>query len=267
MKERLDVLLVRNNFFSSRERAKAAVMEGHIYVDGRISDKPGTLTDTKAEIIVKKDTCPFVSRGGFKLLKAINSFGISLEGRTCMDIGASTGGFTDCMLQHGAAKVYAVDVGYGQLAYSLRNDQRVVNIERCNFRYFDTDSIGQSIDFMSIDVSFISLKLIFPVAVRMLKDAAAMTALIKPQFEAGRSQVGKNGVVRDVSIREQVISDVIGFAADSGLTARGLDFSPITGAKGNVEFLLYLNKGDNIGYNIDADCIHDVAVRSQSELG
>ena len=266
MKERLDLLLVQKGFFESRQKAKIAIMEGLVFVGGAISDKPGTPVDVDAEITLKNDPCPYVSRGGLKLEKAMQAFGFSLEGRTCMDIGASTGGFTDCMLQHGASRVYAVDVGYGQLAWKLRTDPRVTNIEKCNFRYFDRALVDGPIDFMSADVSFISLKLIFPVAVSMLADGGDIVCLVKPQFEAGREQVGKNGIVRDSKVHEEVIRRVVGYGSENGLSAMGLTHSPITGAKGNIEYLLHLNKAEKMLYNVDDSCIHDVVAASHDAL-
>lgn len=244
LKKRLDIALVENGTFPSREKAKAAIMEGLIYVDGAISDKPGAQIDEDAEITVKGGLCPYVSRGGLKLAKAIEEWGIDLDGKICMDMGASTGGFTDCMLMNGAAKVYSVDVGYGQLAWKLRNDPRVVNMEKTNIRYLDTDLIEEPVDFISIDVSFISLRLMFPVAKKILSSGGAVVALIKPQFEAGREQVGKNGIVRDLSVRKEVIRNVISYAECCGFSARGLTWSPVTGAKGNVEFLLYMTNNN-----------------------
>jgi len=266
MKERLDVLLVQQGFFSSRERAKTAIMEGLVYVNGAISDKPGMSIKEDAVITVKNDPCPYVGRGGLKLEKALDCFSIDLQEAVCMDIGASTGGFTDCMLAHGARQVYAIDVGYGQLAYKLRQDPRVVNMERCNFRYFDTEKIGCAIDFMSVDVSFISLALILPVASVMLKPTGSMVCLVKPQFEAGREQVGKNGIVRDPAVQEEVIGRVCQYAQAAGLSPAGLSFSPITGAKGNIEYLLYLNKAQDVCYNLNDVCIHQTVTDSHREL-
>ena len=240
MKNRLDTLLVERGMFPSREKAKASIMAGLIYVDGQISDKAGTMIDTDAQITIKENLCPYVSRGGLKLEKAMELWDFHLEQAVCMDIGASTGGFTDCMLQKGAQKVYAVDVGYGQLDYKLRNDCRVVNMEKQNIRYIDTAAIDP-LDFISVDVSFISLKHIFPVAAKMLKDRGKMVCLIKPQFEAGREQVGKKGIVRDRKVHIQVIENVIKYSLDNGLAPVGLTFSPVPGAKGNIEFLLYID--------------------------
>ena len=242
LKERLDVLLVKKGFYPSRERAKASIMAGIVYVDGQKSDKAGNMVDENAEITVKENLCPYVSRGGLKLEKAMNLWGFPLTDCVCMDIGASTGGFTDCMLQKGARKVYAVDVGYGQLDYKLRMDDRVVNMEKCNIRYLDPQTIEDPIDFISIDVSFISLKLVFPVAARLLREEGCLVCLVKPQFEAGREQVGKKGIVRDRKVHREVIEKVAAYAADCGLKPEGLTFSPVTGAKGNIEYLMYLKK-------------------------
>ncbi len=226
--------------FPSREKAKSSIMAGLIYVDGQISDKAGNMIDTDARITVKENLCPYVSRGGLKLEKAMELWDFQLDGLICMDIGASTGGFTDCMLQNGASKVYAVDVGYGQLDYKLRNDPRVINMEKQNIRYIDTDAIAP-LDFISVDVSFISLKHIFPVAAKMIRENGRMVCLIKPQFEAGREQVGKKGIVRDRKVHIQVIENVIKYSLDSGFNPAGLTYSPVTGAKGNIEFLLYID--------------------------
>lgn len=242
-KERLDVLLVSQGYFASREKAKRAIMAGLVFVDNQISDKAGTNVAIDAEIYVKGDTCPFVSRGGLKLEKAIGSFHIDLENAVVMDIGASTGGFTDCMLQNGAAKVYSVDVGYGQLDWKLRNDTKVVNLEKTNIRYLDKGVIQEKLDFISIDVSFISLKLVLPIAVELLKETGSIICLVKPQFEAGREQVGKNGIVREPSIHKQVIANVISYGKENGLVYDALSFSPMTGAKGNIEYLLLFKKG------------------------
>lgn len=266
MKSRLDVLLVSKGYYQSREKAKAAIMAGLVFVDGKLFDKAGMPVDEDAEISIKNDTCPYVGRGGLKLEKALKTFDIDLNNLVAMDIGASTGGFTDCMLQFGAKKVYAVDVGYGQLDYKLRQDERVVNIEKCNFRYFDKELLKEDLDFASIDVSFISLKHIFPVLTELLKDDGKVVALVKPQFEAGRDQVGKHGIVKDKKIQAEVIEQVIDFAVNSNLYPIGLSYSPITGAKGNIEFLLYLNKGDNLGYNIRVSEIEELVEISHENL-
>lgn len=267
MKNRLDMLLVERGLFPSREKAKASIMAGIVYVDGQISDKAGTMVDTEAEITVKENLCPYVSRGGLKLAKSLETWDFSLDKAVCMDIGASTGGFTDCMLQSGASKVYAVDVGYGQLDYKLRNDPRVVNMEKCNIRYIDKGLI-EPLDFISVDVSFISLSLIFPVASDMLKDTGRMVCLIKPQFEAGREQVGKKGIVRDRKVHVQVIENVIKYTIKSGLRPVGLTYSPVTGAKGNIEFLLYIDRKLSPGEEADAAAlkIEEVVNTSHEEL-
>lgn len=242
LKQRLDTLLVNKGLFPSREKAKASIMAGIVFVDGQRSDKAGNMVEEDAEIFVKENQCPYVSRGGLKLEKSMNTFDLTMDKKVCMDIGASTGGFTDCMLQNGATKVYAVDVGYGQLDYSLRKDDRVVNMEKCNIRYLDPESIDDVIDFISIDVSFISLKLVFPVATKLLKEDGKLVCLVKPQFEAGREQVGKKGIVRDEKVHLEVIENVINYAMDNELYPTGLTFSPVTGAKGNIEYLLCLSK-------------------------
>ena len=242
MKERLDVLLVNNGLAESREKAKRTIMAGLVTVEGRLEDKPGSTFDIESRIEVKGQECPYVSRGGFKLEKAIKEFGISPKGCYCMDMGASTGGFTDCMLQNGAVKVYSVDVGYGQLDYKLRTDDRVVNMEKTNIRYMDLDLIKEPIDLISIDVSFISLKHMFPVCDKILADEGCILALVKPQFEAGKEQVGKGGIVRDSSVHVEVINKVIGYAEENNLHPNALTFSPITGTKGNIEYLLLLTR-------------------------
>ena len=240
IKKRLDMLLVEQGYADTRTKAQAIIMSGLVYVQGQKADKPGTSYEETVDIEVRSGGCPYVSRGGLKLEKAMELWDFHLEQAVCMDIGASTGGFTDCMLQKGAQKVYAVDVGYGQLDYKLRNDCRVVNMEKQNIRYIDTAAIDP-LDFISVDVSFISLKHIFPVAAKMLKDRGKMVCLIKPQFEAGREQVGKKGIVRDRKVHIQVIENVIKYSLDNGLAPVGLTFSPVTGAKGNIEFLLYID--------------------------
>ncbi len=217
-------------------------MAGLVYVDGQRVDKAGTAVAEDAEITVKEALCPYVSRGGLKLEKALELYGFSLEGATAVDIGASTGGFTDCMLKNGAAKVFAIDVGYGQLDWKLRNDPRVVNMEKTNVRYLDKDTVDSDVDFISIDVSFISLRLIFPVAAKLLAEDGSLVCLVKPQFEAGREQVGKKGIVRDASVHKEVIENVIAYGKDNGLYSHGLTYSPVTGTKGNIEYLLYMKK-------------------------
>ena len=242
MKKRLDILTTEKGLFDSREKAKASIMAGVVYVDGIRVDKPGTSVAETAEITVKEDLCPYVSRGGLKLEKALKTWDFALEGVKAVDIGASTGGFTDCMLQNGARQVFCIDVGYGQLDWKLRNDDRVVNMEKCNIRYLDVDEIGRDVDFISIDVSFISLKLVFPVAAELLHDEGCLVCLVKPQFEAGREQVGKKGIVRDPAVHKEVIENVIGYGEENGLYSWGLTYSPVTGTKGNIEFLLFMKK-------------------------
>lgn len=242
-KERLDVLLVNRGLYETREKAKAAVMAGLVVVAGERCDKPGTKFAEDVAITVKGEVHPYVSRGGLKLEKALREFEIDLTGKVMMDIGASTGGFTDCALKHGARKVYAIDVGYGQLAWSLRQDERVIVMERTNFRHLDPASFAdEKPDMASIDVSFISLRLIFPVLQQILQDGGQVVALVKPQFEAGKENVGKNGIVRDPRVHVEVLQSIAGFAASTGLAVRGVSFSPITGGEGNIEFLLYLQK-------------------------
>ena len=245
MKERLDVILVNNGLASSRDNAKRTIMAGLVTVDGIVETKSGQKFDLDSEFKVKDKLLKYVSRGGLKLEKAIQSFNIKLNGCYAVDMGASTGGFTDCMLMNGALKVYALDVGYGQLDYKLRVDPRVINMEKTNIRYLDTTLIEEPIDFISIDVSFISLRHMFPVASKILKDTGAVMCLIKPQFEAGREQVGKKGIVRDSKVHVEVIENVIGYASDNGLYPHGLDFSPVKGTKGNIEYLLYLRKTES----------------------
>lgn len=246
MKERLDVLLVKRQLAPSREKAKAIIMSGIVYVDGQKEDKAGSAFDEEKAIIeVRGNTLPFVSRGGLKLEKAFLVFPICVEGMVCLDIGASTGGFTDCMLQKGAAKVYAVDVGHGQLHWKLREDKRVVCMEKTNFRYVTKEQIPEEIEFAATDVSFISLTKILPAAKELLKPLAYMVCLIKPQFEAGREKVGKKGVVSDPSVHKEVIKKIQSFAASLGFLVVGLSFSPIKGPEGNIEYLLYIqNAGE-----------------------
>lgn len=245
MKERLDILLVRAGLAPSREKAKAIIMSGCVYVSGQKEDKAGSLFDEKAVIEVKGNTLKYVSRGGLKLEKAMAEFDISLEGGICMDVGASTGGFTDCMLQNGAVKVYSVDVGHGQLAWNLRNDPRVVCMEKTNIRFVEPEDIGEPINFASIDVSFISLtKVLGPVKALLAQDGQVV-CLIKPQFEAGRDKVGKHGVVRDKDVHMEVILMVVNYAVSIGFEVLALEFSPIKGPEGNIEYLLHLKKHDD----------------------
>ena len=246
MKERLDVLLVKHNLAPSREKAKALIMSGIVYVDGQKEDKAGaSFEDGRVTLEVRGNPLPFVSRGGLKLQKAYEVFSLNTEGMVCLDIGASTGGFTDCMLQHKAKKVYAVDVGHGQLDWKLRSDERVICMEKTNFRYVTKEQIEESIAFAATDVSFISLTKILPAAKALLLPGANMICLIKPQFEAGREKVGKKGVVTDPKVHEEVIEKIECFAAKLGFAILGLDFSPIKGPEGNIEYLLYLqNAGE-----------------------
>ena len=253
MKERLDVLLVEQGLSPSREKAKTVIMSGDVFVNGQREDKAGTMFDPeKVKIEVRGEKLKYVSRGGLKLEKALAVFPIDLNGAVCMDIGASTGGFTDCMLQNGAVKVYSIDVGHGQLAWSLRNDERVVCMEKTNFRYVEPEHLQDVPDFASCDVSFISLTKILEPAVKILKKGGYMVCLIKPQFEAGREEVGKKGVVRDKNVHEAVIKKVIDYAISVGFRICGLDFSPVKGPEGNIEYLLYLIK-DESHENVDVD--------------
>lgn len=243
-KLRLDVALFEKGFCESREKAKALIMAGQVYINGQKTLKSGTVIKENDEIEVRGKQMPFVSRGGLKLQKAVDVFGVKLEKCICMDIGASTGGFTDCMLQHGAKKVYSIDVGYGQLAWKLRCDERVVNLERTNFRYVTRETVPDIIDFASVDVSFISLRLILPVMRELLKDKGEAVCLIKPQFEAGREKVGKKGVVRDTSVHVEVVEGIFAFALESGFDVLNLDFSPVKGPEGNIEYLIHLRKSE-----------------------
>ena len=243
-KLRLDVALFERGYAESREKAKALIMAGIVYVNNQKSDKAGNIVKPDDVIEVRGETLKYVSRGGLKLEKAVNSFGLDLSGFVCADIGASTGGFTDCMLQNGAKKVYSVDVGYGQLAWKLRNDERVVNLERTNMRYVTDEQVPDKIDFFSVDVSFISLKLILPVARELLSDDGEAVCLIKPQFEAGKENVGKNGVVRDKKVHVDVVDMIIDFCLNNGFDVLGLDYSPIKGPQGNIEYLIHIKKAD-----------------------
>ena len=244
MKIRLDQYLVQHGLIQSRERAKAMIMAGVVYVNGQKADKAGDMVKEDAVVEVRGHDIGYVSRGGLKLEKAMQVFPLSPRGKVCMDIGASTGGFTDCMLQNGAAKVYAVDVGYGQLAWSLRTDPRVVNMERTNIRNVTPDQLDDPIAFFSVDVSFISLHHIFPVARAVTTPDAVGVCLVKPQFEAGREKVGKNGVVRDPATHREVLLRAMGYAVDNGFGVRGLDFSPVKGPEGNIEYLMFGEKSD-----------------------
>lgn len=248
-KKRLDVMLVEQGLAESREKAKAIIMSGIVYVDGEKEDKAGSTFAETASIEVRGKTLKYVSRGGLKLEKAMQVFPIELEGKVCMDVGASTGGFTDCMLQNGAVKVYSVDVGYGQLAWKLREDERVICMEKTNIRYVKPEDIDDKIEFASVDVSFISLSKVLPPLRDLLKEDAEVVCLIKPQFEAGREKVGKKGVVRDKSVHVEVIENVSCFALTSGFEILGLDFSPVKGPEGNIEYLIHLRKTAEIQGN------------------
>ena len=242
MKERLDILIVNKGLAASREKAKAIIMSGIVYVDGQKEDKAGSMFEETANIEVRGATLKYVSRGGLKLEKAMTHFGVELKDKICMDVGSSTGGFTDCMLQNGAVKVYAVDVGHGQLDWKLRNDPRVVCMEKTNIRYVQPEDLGEPIDFSSIDVSFISLtKVLLPIR-NYLKENGEIVALIKPQFEAGREKVGKKGVVREKSTHIEVIEKVTDYAVSIGFEVAALEFSPIKGPEGNIEYLVHLKK-------------------------
>lgn len=243
MKERLDVLLVRNGLAESREKAKAIIMAGNVLVKGQREDKPGSTFDPYSEITVKGTPMKYVSRGGLKLEKAIQVFAPEIAGKVCMDIGSSTGGFTDCMLQNGAVKVFAVDVGTNQLAWKLRNDERVISMEKTNIRYLEPDAIGEKIEFASVDVSFISLTKIMENVRTLLANEACMVCLIKPQFEAGREKVGKKGVVSDPKVHEEVVLGIMNYMCSIGFEILGIDHSPIKGPEGNIEYLIYIRNG------------------------
>ena len=245
MKERLDILLVKRNLAPSREKAKAMIMEGNVFVNNQREDKAGSSFDENVPIEIHGTTLKYVSRGGLKLEKAMNEFDLNLDGDICMDIGASTGGFTDCMLQNGASKVYAIDVGYGQFAWKLRNDERVVCLEKTNVRYVTHEQVPDEGDFASIDVSFISLTKVLPAVLGVLCEKGQMVCLIKPQFEAGREKVGKKGVVRDSSVHREVIEMIVEYVRTQSLGILGLDFSPIKGPEGNIEYLIYLDKSQS----------------------
>ena len=242
-KIRLDIALTQRGLAESREKAKALIMAGQVYLNDRKELKAGASVKPDDEIEGNRN--PFVSRGGLKLQKAAEKFDIDLGGCICMDIGASTGGFTDCMLTHGASKVYSIDVGYGQLAWKLRTDERVVNMERTNFRYVTHNEIPEDIDFASVDVSFISLRIILPVLRELLKSDGQAVCLIKPQFEAGREKIGKKGVVRDPQVHVEVVENIVNFALENGFDVKNLDFSPIKGPEGNIEYLMHIQKSEN----------------------
>lgn len=265
-KERLDVLLVEKGICTSRERAKTSIMAGLVYVDGQKVDKVGEKVSVEADIVYKGEKMPYVSRGGFKLEKAMKEFNIDLTDTVCMDIGASTGGFTDCMLQNNAKKVFSVDVGYGQFAWKLRTDERVVCMERTNIRYVTPEDIGVPLDFASIDVSFISLKTIMPAVKNLLGDKGEVVALIKPQFEAGREKVGKKGVVRDIEVHLEVVNKIVTFLIENEFNILGLSFSPIKGPEGNREYLVYFTKDKEKEGSFEMSQIDEVVKESHSQL-
>lgn len=243
-KTRLDVALFERGFVDSREKGKALIMAGQVYLNGRKETKAGATVKNDDCIELRGEKMPYVSRGGYKLAKAIEEFALKLDNCVCMDIGASTGGFTDCMLMNGAVKVYSIDVGYGQLAWKLRNDERVINMERTNFRLVTKDDISEEIDFASVDVSFISLKHIIPVMRTLLKVGGKAVCLIKPQFEAGKEKVGKKGVVREISTHIEIVDMIYNYVLENGFSVLNLDFSPIKGPQGNIEYLIYIEKND-----------------------
>ncbi len=266
-KERLDVLLVKRGLAPSREKAKAVIMAGEVFVDNQREDKAGQTFPVTASVEVRGKKMKYVSRGGYKLERAMEAFPISLEGKTCMDVGSSTGGFTDCMLQSGAAKVYAIDVGTNQLAWALRQDERVVSMEKTNIRYVTPEDIGEAVDFVSIDVAFISLTKVLGPVRELMGERGQIVCLIKPQFEAGREKVGKKGVVRDPKVHEEVIAAVAEYAARTGFELLGLDHSPIRGPEGNIEYLLYMKKsGEFREEGLSAKEIRDVVGRAHEAL-
>jgi len=253
-KIRLDLAVFEGGYAPSREKAKAIIMAGQVYVNNQKADKAGIMISPEDKLEVRGSSLKYVSRGGLKLEKAMKAFPIELNGKICMDVGASTGGFTDCMLQNGAKKVYSIDVGYGQLAWKLRCDERVVNLERTNFRYVTREQVSDEIDFSSVDVSFISLKHILPVLNTLLASDGSAICLIKPQFEAGKEKVGKKGVVRDLAVHLEVVERILALAAENGFSVEGLDFSPIKGPEGNIEYLMFIKKSEEptISPEVDA---------------
>ncbi len=262
-KERLDQLMVRKNLAETREKAKAVIMSGDVFVNGERADKAGAFFTDDDEIVIKGNQCPYVSRGGLKLEKAMNDFGIDPTGFVCSDSGASTGGFTDCLLQKGAAKVFAIDVGYGQLAWKIRTDPRVVVMERTNIRYITRENLGEALDLSVIDVSFISLSIVLPVIKELLKDSGQIVCLIKPQFEAGKDKVGKKGVVRDPAVHEEVLNNFIQLTEKLSLTILNMTFSPVKGPEGNIEFLAHLTKSSCQGIVPD---VKEIVSNAHTEL-
>lgn len=265
-KTRLDVALFDRGFVDSREKGKALIMAGLVYVNGQKETKAGTSVKSEDCIELRGEKMPYVSRGGYKLAKAVDEFGLKLDGCVCMDIGASTGGFTDCMLMNGAKKVYSIDVGYGQLAWKLRSDERVVNMERTNFRYVTHEEIPEDIDFASVDVSFISLKHIIEPMKELLKIGGQAVCLIKPQFEAGKDKVGKKGVVREKETHTEVVSNIFDFVLEKGFRVLNLDYSPIKGPQGNIEYLIYIEKAEE-GESLLTRSIEDIVAESHNTLG
>lgn len=265
-KKRLDVAVFEQGLAESRERAQAYIMAGDVYLNGVKATKAGQPVKPDDRIEVRSKSLPYVSRGGLKLEKAMQSFPIQLEGKICMDVGASTGGFTDCMLQNGASRVYSIDVGYGQLAWKLRSDERVVNLERTNFRYVTREQVPDAVDFSSVDVSFISLSLILPVLYELLTAEGEAVCLIKPQFEAGKDKVGKNGVVRDQKVHVEVIEKVERLALENHFDILGLDFSPVKGPKGNIEYLIYLQKTAGEAQNHSDASVQELVRKSHETL-
>lgn len=265
-KLRLDLLLVEQGFFESREKAQAQIMAGNIFVDGQRVDKCGEKIKVSSEIVFKGQKLPYVSRGGFKLEKAIKEFDIDLNEKVCMDIGASTGGFTDCMLQNHASKVFSIDVGYGQFAWKLRTDPRVECMERTNIRYVTTEQLGEKVDFASIDVSFISINKIMPTVLELIKDNGEVVSLIKPQFEAGREKVGKKGVVREKSTHKEVIVKIAENLLNSNVVIKDLSFSPIKGPEGNIEFLIYFTKDQNTKTEFTMEKIDEIVEKAHENL-
>ena len=264
-KKRLDAAVFEQGFCDSREKAKTLIMAGVVYVNNQKADKPGMQIKDDDSIEVRSNPLKYVSRGGLKLEKAMSSFDIKLDGLVCADIGASTGGFTDCMLQNGAKKVYSIDVGYGQLAWKLRTDPRVVNMERTNFRYVTKEQLPDELSFASVDVSFISLSLIVPVMRTLMRNDAYAVCLIKPQFEAGRDKIGKKGVVRDKSVHIEVVDNIIGMMLNNGFSVSGLDYSPVKGPEGNIEYLILVQKSDQPVNNLKTTA-KDVVMRSHDAL-
>ena len=255
IKKRLDVLLTEQGYADTRSKAQAIIMSGQVYVDGQKADKPGISYEETAQIEVRGETCPYVSRGGLKLEKALRDFGVKPDGYVCSDSGASTGGFTDCLLQQGASKVFAIDVGYGQLDWKIRSDPRVVVMERTNIRYITTEDLGEALDLSVIDVSFISLKIVLPTIKTLLKPTGQVLCLIKPQFEAGREKVGKKGVVREPETHKEVLDNFVALAKELNFTILGLTFSPVKGPEGNIEFLGHLTLDDKPGIEPDTQAV------------